>query len=79
MRGYFGIGAEEISKPINLGALMRTANAFGASFFFTINARAESARSLQCRYVAQLRACAVLSVWERRGDAAAEGLRAGWR
>jgi len=38
MRGYFGIGAEGISKPMNLGALMRTANAFGASFFFTINA-----------------------------------------
>jgi tRNA G18 (ribose-2'-O)-methylase SpoU len=37
-RGYFGIGAEEISKPMNLGALMRTANAFGSSFFFTINA-----------------------------------------
>jgi tRNA G18 (ribose-2'-O)-methylase SpoU len=38
MRGYFGVGAEEISKPMNLGALMRTAHAFGASFFFTINA-----------------------------------------
>jgi tRNA G18 (ribose-2'-O)-methylase SpoU len=38
MRGYFGIGAEEISKPMNLGALMRTAHAFGARFFFTINA-----------------------------------------
>lgn len=38
MRGYFGIGAEEISKPMNLGALMRTAHAFGASFFFTLNA-----------------------------------------
>jgi tRNA G18 (ribose-2'-O)-methylase SpoU len=38
MRGYFGIGAEEISKPMNLGALMRTAHAFGASFFFTISA-----------------------------------------
>jgi tRNA G18 (ribose-2'-O)-methylase SpoU len=38
MRGYFGIGVEEISKPMNLGALMRTAHAFGASFFFTINA-----------------------------------------
>ena len=38
MRGYFGIGAEGISKPMNLGALMRTANAFGASFFFTIDA-----------------------------------------
>lgn len=38
MRGYFGIGAEGISKPMNLGALMRTAHAFGASFFFTIDA-----------------------------------------
>lgn len=38
MRGYFGIGAEGISKPMNLGALMRTAHAFGASFFFTLNA-----------------------------------------
>jgi tRNA G18 (ribose-2'-O)-methylase SpoU len=38
LRGYFGIGAEDISKPMNLGALMRTAHAFGASFFFTINA-----------------------------------------
>lgn len=38
MRGYFGIGAEGISKPMNLGALMRTAHAFGASFFFTISA-----------------------------------------
>lgn len=38
MRGYFGIGAEEISKPMNLGALMRTAHAFGASFFFTVAA-----------------------------------------
>lgn len=38
MRGFFGVGAEEISKEMNLGALMRTAHAFGASFFFTINA-----------------------------------------
>jgi tRNA G18 (ribose-2'-O)-methylase SpoU len=38
MRGYFGIGMEEVSKPMNVGALMRTAHAFGASFFFTINA-----------------------------------------
>ena len=37
MRGYFGIGAEGISKPMNLGALMRTAHAFGASFFFTVD------------------------------------------
>ncbi len=36
MRGYFAIGAEGISKPMNLGSLMRSAHAFGASFFFTI-------------------------------------------
>ncbi len=38
MRGYFGIGAEGISKAMNLGNLMRTAHAFGASFTFTIEA-----------------------------------------
>lgn len=48
MRGYFGIGAEGISKPMNLGSLMRTAHAFGASFVFTIGAayaRHEGGRS----------------------------------
>jgi len=40
MRGYFAIGAEGISKPMNLGALMRTAHAFGASFVFSVNADA---------------------------------------
>ena len=39
MRGYFGVGVDGISKPMNLGNLMRIANAFGASFFFTINAQ----------------------------------------
>ena len=38
MRGYCGIGAQGISKPMNLGALMRTANAFGASFVFSVDA-----------------------------------------
>lgn len=38
MRGYFGIGVEGISKPMNLGAVLRTAHAFGASFAFTIAA-----------------------------------------
>ena len=37
-RGWFAVGAEEISKPMNLGAILRTANAFGASFAFTVNA-----------------------------------------
>ena len=36
MRGYFAIGAEGISKPMNLGNLLRSDHAFGASFFFTI-------------------------------------------
>ncbi len=38
MRGYFGIGAEGISKPMNLGAIMRTGHAFGASFVFSVSA-----------------------------------------
>lgn len=37
MRGYFGIGVESVSKTRNVGALMRTANAFGASFVFAIS------------------------------------------
>jgi tRNA G18 (ribose-2'-O)-methylase SpoU len=36
MRGYFGIGIEGVSKPMNLGSLLRTGHAFGASFVFTI-------------------------------------------
>lgn len=38
MRGYFGIGVERISKAMNMGAVLRTGHAFGASFAFTINA-----------------------------------------
>jgi tRNA G18 (ribose-2'-O)-methylase SpoU len=38
MRGYFGIGAEAISKPMNLGNLIRSAHAFGASFVFLVDA-----------------------------------------
>jgi tRNA G18 (ribose-2'-O)-methylase SpoU len=37
-RGYFAIGAERISKSLNLGNLMRSAHGFGASFTFTIGA-----------------------------------------
>lgn len=37
-RGYFAIGAERMSKSLNLGNLMRSAHAFGASFTFTIGA-----------------------------------------
>ncbi len=38
MRGYFGIGAERISKQMNVGSLFRTAHAFGAGFVFTVAA-----------------------------------------
>jgi tRNA G18 (ribose-2'-O)-methylase SpoU len=37
-RGYFGIGVEGISKSANVGALLRTAHAFGAAFCFTVGA-----------------------------------------
>lgn len=36
MRGYFAIGVEGLSKPMNAGTLFRSAHAFGASFVFTI-------------------------------------------
>ena len=38
MRGYFAIGVEGVTKAMNVGALMRTAHAFGASFVFTLAA-----------------------------------------
>ena len=38
MRGYFGVGLEQSSKPMNAGNLFRTAHGFGASFLFTVNA-----------------------------------------
>ena len=37
-RGYFGIGAEGISKSGNMGALLRTGHAVGASFCFSVGA-----------------------------------------
>jgi tRNA G18 (ribose-2'-O)-methylase SpoU len=37
-RGYFAIGAERISKALNLGNIMRSAHGFGAHFTFTIGA-----------------------------------------
>ena len=39
MRGYFGVGVDGISKPMNLGHLVRIAHAFDASFFFSIAPR----------------------------------------
>ncbi|MDP6013042.1 MAG: RNA methyltransferase [Alphaproteobacteria bacterium] len=43
-KGYFGIGVERISKPMNLGNLFRSAHAFGASFLFTIEAATKIGR-----------------------------------
>jgi hypothetical protein len=38
VRGFFAIGIEGASKAVNLGNLLRSAHAFGASFAFTIGA-----------------------------------------
>ncbi len=46
VRGYFAIGVEGVSKAVNLGNLLRSAHAFGASFVFTIGA---DPRALQTR------------------------------
>lgn len=39
MRGYFGIGVQRFSKPMNAGNLFRSAHGFGASFAFTIDSK----------------------------------------
>ena len=53
-RGYFAIGVERISKQLNLGNMVRSAHAFGASFVFTIGAhykaveaRADTSKAVQ--------------------------------
>ena len=47
MKGYFAIGIEGASKPMNVGNLVRSAHALGAGFVFTIgaHARIRNARS----------------------------------
>ena len=42
MRGYFGIGVEGLSKPVNASNLFRSAHAFGARFIFTLDATYEA-------------------------------------
>ena len=39
MRGYFGIGIYNVKNDINVGGLWRHAQAFGASFIFTVGRR----------------------------------------
>ena len=46
MRGYFAVGVDGISKPMNLGNLLRIAHAFGASFFFTVAGRVKLADAM---------------------------------
>ena len=52
MRGYFGIGVESVSKIRNVGALMRTAHAFDASFVLTVTP-AVSMSALKQTYTAE--------------------------
>lgn len=37
--GFFGIGVYHIKSEVNIGTLMRSAHAFGASFAFTVGRR----------------------------------------
>jgi tRNA G18 (ribose-2'-O)-methylase SpoU len=46
MRGYFAVGTDGISKPMNLGNLLRISHAFGASFFFTVAGRVRLADAM---------------------------------
>jgi tRNA G18 (ribose-2'-O)-methylase SpoU len=63
MRGYFGVGAERISKAMNLGAVLRTAHAFGASFVFTLSVR-HRARDVRLADTSKAEAHVPLYEWE---------------
>ncbi len=63
MRGYFGIGSERISKPMNLGAVLRTAHAFNASFAFTVAAH-HHAREVNLSDTAKSAAHVPLYEWD---------------
>jgi tRNA G18 (ribose-2'-O)-methylase SpoU len=69
MRGYFGVGSERISKPMNLGAVMRTAHAFGASFIFTVASRLK-AREIAVSDTANSALHVPLYEWESAADIA---------
>ena len=45
MKGYFAVGVEGVSKPMNLGNLVRIAHAFDASFFFSVAPRLNLAKA----------------------------------
>lgn len=63
MRGYFGVGSERISKAMNLGAVLRTAHAFNASFAFTISAH-HNAREVNLADTSKSDAHLPLYEWE---------------
>ncbi len=72
-RGYFAIGVEGISKAVNLGNLLRSAHAFGASFVFTIGAD-ETAIEIRHDTSKACDASAALSLAEPRRSQIAERL-----
>ena len=45
LKGYFAVGVEGVSKPMNLGNLVRIAHAFDASFFFSVAPRLNLAKA----------------------------------
>ena len=51
-RGYFAIGAERVSKALNLGNLMRAAHGFGASYTFTIGASYAALEAFRAAFTA---------------------------
>ena len=69
MRGYFSVGVEGVSKARNLGAVMRTAHAFGASFIFSIKAE-DRARELFQTDTAKTALNLPYYAWDRLDDMA---------
>jgi hypothetical protein len=67
MRGYFAIGAEGISKAMNLGSLMRSAHAFGASFLFTVAAAYSRGKSRNSDVIGWQLACLPLRIFAVAG------------
>ena len=67
MRGYFGIGSERISKAMNLGAVLRTAHAFNASFAFTVGAH-HNAREVSLSDTSKSDTHLPLYEWETLGE-----------
>ena len=77
MKGYFAIGAEGISKPMNLGALMRTANAFGASFVFSVQAADRTKIANLSDTSRTFKECALLCLGVDGRDGFSQGLSVG--